>query len=231
MALRLLRAEVWSPEGRQGLYRVTARRVPNHAASMPVVVAHARLVVIGGDSHRLHEEVITAGGVIQPDKKDRPFRRLNVGETQQVLEAATGPPVLVRMRSQLQAHWERVRRALLQALEARMKDRLAGMERLLADRSAREKADIEAILRELAAAIEQELNEPKHLQLQFEGAGWSADERSQLSRNITALRARLEQIPGEIEAEQAAIDARFANPEPRMFPVAVTFLVPERLDR
>ena len=29
------------------------------------VVAHARLVVIGGDSHRLHEEIITAGGQIR----------------------------------------------------------------------------------------------------------------------------------------------------------------------
>ncbi len=34
-----------------------------------------------------------------------------------------------------------------------------------------------------------------------------------------------------IEAEQAAIRARFADPQPRMFPVAVTFLVPERFDR
>ena len=39
------------------------------------------------------------------------------------------------------------------------------------------------------------------------------------------------QIPGEIEKETAAIKARFADPQPRMFPVAVTFLVPERMAR
>jgi hypothetical protein len=46
-----------------------------------------------------------------------------------------------------------------------------------------------------------------------------------------SCRRRLEQIPGEIEAEQAAIRDRFADLQPRLFPVAVTFLVPERLDR
>jgi len=53
----------------------------------------------------------------------------------------------------------------------------------------------------------------------------------QLTRNTAALRRRLELIPGEIEAEQAAIRDRFADPQPRLFPVAVTFLVPERLDQ
>ena len=49
--------------------------------------------------------------------------------------------------------------------------------------------------------------------------------------NTQALRHRLVEIPGEIEAEQAAICARYADPEPRMFPVAVTFLIPARMDR
>jgi hypothetical protein len=38
----------------------------------------------------------------------------------------------------------------------------------------------------------------------------------------------LKEIPSEIERETAAIKARYADPQPRMFPVAVTFLVPER---
>ncbi len=39
----------------------------------------------------------------------------------------------------------------------------------------------------------------------------------------------LRAIPEEIEQETAAIRARFADPQPRMFPVAVTYLVPEKL--
>ena len=46
MSLRLLRAEVWSPEGRKKkLNRVTARVVPDSALQHLAVVAHARLVV------------------------------------------------------------------------------------------------------------------------------------------------------------------------------------------
>ena len=48
------------PEKR--LHRMTARMVPDSALQHIAVVAHARLVVIGGDSQRLHEEIITAGG-------------------------------------------------------------------------------------------------------------------------------------------------------------------------
>ena len=40
---------------------------------------------------------------------------------------------------------------------------------------------------------------------------------------------RMAQIPGEIEQETAQIRARYADPQPRLFPVAVTFLVPARL--
>jgi hypothetical protein len=54
-------------------------------------------------------------------------------------------------------------------------------------------------------------------------------EVEQLDRNVEALRRRLQEIPAEIEKETAAIQARFADPQPRMFPVAVTFLVPEKL--
>jgi hypothetical protein len=220
MSLRLLRAEVWSPEGRKGLCRVTARRVPNHALDTPAVVAHARLVVIGGDSHRLHEEIITAGGTIHESR----FRRMNVGQTEAALQAAINRPVSAKTQQRLQDLWPALRPSLEQALEARMKDRIAGLERLLRERASKEAADIEAVLTELVAAIENELAAPAYLQLEL----WSDAERTQLTRNTQALRARLDQIPGEIEAEQVAIRARFADPQPRMFPVAVTFLVPNR---
>ena len=45
--------------------------------------------------------------------------------------------------------------------------------------------------------------------------------------NVDVL--RLAQIPAELEKELAAICTRFANPTPRMFPVVMTFLMPEKL--
>jgi hypothetical protein len=80
MAVRLLRAEVWTPGRSSGLNRVTARTIPNHLSQHVAIVVHARLVVVGGDSHRLHEEIITAGGHLIREGRTR-FRRFGtVGE-------------------------------------------------------------------------------------------------------------------------------------------------------
>ncbi len=221
MSLRLLRAEIWSPQGRQGLARVTARRVPNHLLDTPAVVAHARLVVTGADGLRLHEQVITAGGYIRQGR----FRRMNVGETESALAAGTAQPVSETMQQRLIKLWPEIRPSLERSLEVRVQDRSAGMERLLRERADKEVRDVEAILTELAQAIEAELDAPQYRQLEL----FTDNERSQLSRNTQALRTRLEQIPAEIEGEQEAIRERYADPQPRLFPVAVTFLVPERL--
>jgi hypothetical protein len=61
-------------------------------------------------------------------------------------------------------------------------------------------------------------------------AGFSTAEREQFERNMSALQKRVEQIDTEIVREQAAIRKRYADPQPRLFPVAVTYLIPEHLD-
>ncbi|MCG5078298.1 DISARM system SNF2-like helicase DrmD [Paraburkholderia tagetis] len=58
--LQRLRAEIWSVAGHHRLHRVTARVIPNRISDVPVVVAHGRLVVLGGDNKRIHEEIIFA---------------------------------------------------------------------------------------------------------------------------------------------------------------------------
>src|SRR5439155_860369 len=89
MAQRLLRAEVWSQHDRKSLHRVTARVVPNDVLDGPAVIAHARLVVLGGDDRRLHEEIVTAGGLL----RDGRLSRFNVGQTEAALRAQTEKPV------------------------------------------------------------------------------------------------------------------------------------------
>ncbi len=223
MSLRLLRAEVWSPIGQQGLFRVTARQVPDYTLSIPAVIAHARLVVTGGDSHRLHEEIITAGGFIREGR----FRRMKVGETQNALDAATDRPVSPQVQQNLIELWPQLEGSLVRSLEVRMNDRLYGMQRLLEERATKEISDIRTILTELETNINAELNrlnKPEQLEL---FSNFKEDEREQLDRNKAALSVRLSQIPDEIEAEVAVIEQRYADPQPRMFPVAVTFLVPE----
>src|SRR5260221_7433977 len=87
MSLRLLRAEVWSPDSQRKLYRVTARVVPSIVLDTPAVIAHGRLLLLGGDNQRLHEELIAAGGYLRQGR----FAPMNVGQVQQALEAGRPP--------------------------------------------------------------------------------------------------------------------------------------------
>jgi len=223
MSLRLLRAEVWSPDLQRKLYRVTARVVPNVALDTPAVIAHARLLLLGGDSQRLHEELITAGGYLREGR----FARMNVGEVQRALAEARTQGVSAAMQKRLQELWSTHREALLAALEARMRERTGGLQKLLAERAEKEMNDITTILTELRTSILAELRQPEVVQLQL--AGFSTEEHQQFERNMSALAERAEQIDAEIEQERAAIQRRFADPQPRLFPVAVTYLVPEHL--
>lgn len=225
MCLRLLRAEVWSGGEGKKLHRITARTVPDLALRDPAMIAHARLVVVGGDSARLHEEIITAGGLLTGGK----FNRMNVGQVKDALDAAKQHEPSESMKNILTKLYREHTDSLAKALEARMKERLGGMEKLLAERQAKEANDITLILTELQKSIQKKLNDPEITQMTFEG--WSDPEREQLERNMDALRRRVREIPAEIERETAAVKARFADPQPRMFPVAVTFLVPEKLAR
>ena len=225
MSLRLLRAEVWASGEQRKFYRVTARTVPSHILDTPVVVAHARLLILGGDNQRLHEELIAAGGYLREGR----FSRMNEGQLRDALSAALDAPVSPALQQRLAELWERHCDPLLQSLKARLQDRAASLGRKLADRAAKEQRDITTILRELQNSIRQELDQPAVVQLVF--TGFTSEEHQQYDRDMAALAARADQIDDEIEQETERIQKRFADPQPSLFPVAVTYLVPERLAR
>ena len=224
MCLRLLRAEVWAEKGRSKLQRVTARVVPNDIIDTPAVIAHARLVVIGGDSYRLHEEIISAGGTIQQGKWGG---RLNQTQLETAQSALTTEEPSAKVKEILLELYPQFTSRLATVLEARLKERKAGIHRQLSARADKEAKDIAAILTELKTSIESELDSSYYQQLTL--PGMTTPEEEQFGRNKDAMRARAQEIPGEIERETEAIRARFANPQARMFPVAVTFLVPEKV--
>ena len=222
MCLRLLRAEVWAEKGRSKLQRVTARVVPHAVLDTPAVIAHARLVVIGGDSHRLHEEIIAAGGLIKDQKWGG---RLNVGQLEDAMAAATTKEPSATVKAKLLQLYPSLTASLASALEARMKQMVDGLHKKLADRADKEVKDITSILTELKNAIEAELKDPVYVQPLL----FATEEQERFERNKEAMRARASEIPEEIQRETAAIRARFADPQARMFPVAVTFLIPEKM--
>ncbi len=223
MCLRLLRAEVWSQGSLRQIHRITARLVPDTALNTIAVIAHGRLVVLGGDNQRLHEEIIMAGGLL----KEGRFVRMNVGQTQSAYAAKTDEDAPEFLKARLVEKWEMYAAPLLKALEARMKERTKNLQKHLDDRTEKEIADMTAILQELERSIREELEEPEQHTQQLEL--WTTAEREQLEMNLSSLRRRLEQIPDEIERETEVIRARYCNPVPRLFPVAITFLVPKGL--
>ncbi len=223
-SLRLLRGEVWKPEGEKKIHRVTARRVPDRDLQDPVVIAHARMVVLGGKSHRLHEEMVIAGGRIREGR----FRRLGQGELTAALDAAGECLPEGSTCKKLTGLWLEVKPSLQEALRAREKERTETLESRLERKMTKEISDLQDVLRQLERQIREALEEddaPEQLEL------FTDDEKEQWGKDKMLLEIRLQKIPEEIENESNAIRRRYDDPVPRLFPVAVTWLMPERLCR
>lgn len=223
MCLRLLRAEVWSSENKRKINRVTARLASDEFLTGPAVIAHGRIVVVSDDKHRLHEEVIAAGGIL----RDGRFERLNVGDTQNALNSATDEPAPEFLREKFVEKWSNLAQKPLQtALEARARERSQSLEKNLSERVEAEIKKLTEVLTQLRNSIERELAEEESvIQLEL----FTTPEREQFDKNKDALKQRLQEIPAEIERETEAIRRRYSNPRPLLFPLAVTVLFPKSM--
>ena len=218
--LRLLRAHAWSTTS-SDIHRVTVQVVDDAVLDTPAVIAFGRLVVLGGDAQRIHEEIISGGGVID----EGTFRRFK-SRTQldQVLDSMTNGEVSDGVKESLSDLWSKLAKRATDSLAARERERTETLESRLATRRDREIEDVQAVMNELARRISEEIAEPDG-QLQL----FSPDERQQLERDIASLEARLDQIPIEIEGETERIRKRYSHADPRLFPFAVVFVVPRSI--
>jgi hypothetical protein len=221
MCLRLLRAEVWAQDDVKKLHRITVRTLSDGSIDGPAVVVISRLVITGGNHHRLHEELTVSGGYL----RDQSFRREDgVTRVQQWLDAAQPLRANDSLFHSLRARFDRAQSAILQAVHARSKDRLRFLATTLRAREQQEIDDIGSVLNELENAIQSELTkdqQPEQMSL------FTEDERTQLKRDTASLEARLKRIPAERIEEIKSIETRYAKLDDRTFPVAVVFLVPK----
>jgi superfamily II DNA or RNA helicase len=221
MCLRLLRAEIWAQDDVKKLHRITVRTVPDALVDGPAVVVVSRLVVTGGNHHRLHEELTVSGGYL----RDQSFRREEgVTRVQQWLDESKPITAAASLFDVLRVRFDRQQDAILKSVDARSKERLKFLTNTLQTRKQQEIADIGTVLDELEKAIQSELKkeqQPEQLSL------FTEDERTQLRRDIAALEARLSRIPDERRMETQTIESRYAKLDDRTFPVAVIFVVPE----
>jgi ERCC4-related helicase len=221
MSLRLLREEIWKLDDVKHLQRVAIRSVST--LETPNVIIWSRLVITGGDHHRLHEELTLSGGEL----KHGAFRRITTQrELDQMLSTAMPQDSIPDSAfAILKERFSQNEESIMAAVEARSRDRLRDLEHTIQLRKESEIADIIRILDDLDANIRKELKEPSVVQLTFDF--FTEDEKLQLKKDINALRNRLNRIPEEKEREKATIEKHYADPQARTFPVAVIFLVPQ----
>lgn len=220
MCLQLLRAQIWAVADKR-LNRITARVLPSNESDVPVAIAHARLVVLGGDNQRIHEEVIFAGGQV----KEGRFTRIDrVGELERLMGSRLDQMPPKSFLDRLQPLWTGHRDNLLRALESRMRDRTKTLQSRLDERAENEVGAMRSSIQELMKRIGEELNAAQP-QLEL----FTTPEKEQFERDRSALQRRLDELPQEMEREEELIRARYARPSPKLFPVAVTYLVPQSL--
>jgi superfamily II DNA or RNA helicase len=224
MCLRLLREEVWSQGLTKKLNRFTSRMVPDSVLQTPAVLIHGRLLVIGGDSHRIHEEMIVAGGLIREGR----FSRMNVGDTQTAIAAMSNDEAPGFIEDRLKELWPKIQPSVLQSLDARMAERTKNLRSFFDERSEREVENVTIVMNELARSIRETLLREQDPQLKLDLSGTTAQEQDQRERDMMSLAMRLDLIPDELEKEVEHLRSRYRDPKPRLFPVAVTFLVPPR---
>ncbi|MFZ0120900.1 MAG: DISARM system SNF2-like helicase DrmD [Pseudonocardiaceae bacterium] len=229
MCLRLLRAELWAQArnapGAAKLSRVTARVVPGDLLRVPAVVAHGRVVVTGAEGTRLHEEMMTAGGLIEQGR----LARANADEVTSWLAAASDQPVPADVQDRLRVLWPELSDPLGKLLARRAADRTRSMQALLRNRCEEEVTALATILDELERSIRGALGETEHWE---QGSLFEIDdERDQLHADHEALLARLDALPDQRHDETAGLRRRYADPTARWFPAAVEFLVPAVIAR
>ena len=224
MSLRLLREEVWKTGSSSRLHRVAVRSVPG--LKEPMVYVFSRLLIVGGDHLRLHEELTFSGGELKADS----YRREPVLKTLQQYLDASQPmnDVPDGAFAVLKSRFAKYEESVTRSYEARSKERLDSLLSTLAHRRDSEIADMNALLDELEKSIRKELdvenNHEAYVQLTFD---FGDEDLQELKRDFAALRARLGQIPEERANETSAIERHYSNPRSLTFPAAVLFLVPE----
>ncbi len=229
---RLLRSAVWG--GRADLNRVTAVRFappPALALRGPVVMVLARLVVVGSDGGRLHEEIVLAGRelpVSGPSKR-MDLQKAGYSALRDAVEAALEPGTCVPAtdvdKRLLVQRWGDLTPRLVEDLRVRataQKDaRAEDLERQLA----RATTHTIAVFDQLRATLAGALATDSAVQLAFDDLGRA--ERQQFERDRRAWQDRLDTLEETRQRELGLLADRYGDVRELVFPFAVVLAVPD----
>jgi superfamily II DNA or RNA helicase len=228
-AQRLLRSAVWGEVA--SLTRVagvTADLPPEVREHEVLVTVITRLVLVGADGARLHEEVLLAARAVPASGRSR---RLEVEERRlealrMAVEAALEPdacrPAPRAAAQRLTDTWPELRDLLAGDVAARATVRKAALERDLASRQAEELVRVDAITEHMRRTLAEALGEQAPVQLTL--ADLDQPERGQLDADRAAWRSRLDGLDGERDRERAVVESRYRGVRELTFPVAVVLV-------
>ncbi|WP_199235935.1 DISARM system SNF2-like helicase DrmD [Micromonospora sp. S4605] len=235
MSTRLLHAAVSNPD--IGLHRVTAVVSDDPTLEDVLVGAYSRFVLVGADGVRLHEEVLYAGGWAPEQGR---FRRLeNLTTLGGILDRAltTGTPASPLVQKRLAERWDRVRDGLVAAVDWRTNTRQEALARKLEQRQTVEQQRIRHNLDQFAATLRGALatseegvggQDSLFTSEQLVAMSKSKEELAQYRKDRQSWEERLSALEAERDRELDAVAARYRDPKPHRFPVAVVFVVPKR---
>ncbi len=229
---RLLRSAIWGDTA--SLHRVAAVRaaLPEAAGIDDLLIAvFARLVVVGGDGARLHEEVMLTGRALAGTGRSRrlELEQPRYRDLRTAVDTALEPehcrPAPPSVQDRIAQDWERLEPLLAQDVQVRKTERAAALVRSLDKRRADEQDRTRAVFAQLRATLQTAVASDGSVQLSFDDL--DTHERDQVVRDRQAWRTRLEGLDEEMERELAGVSARYENVRELVFPFAVAIVVPD----
>lgn len=231
-ATRLLRSAVWG--GRTDLHRVTAvRYTPPAELALrgPVVMVLARLVVVGADGGRLHEEIVLAGRELPTTGATKRMDMQRAGYTalrdavEAALEPATCRPASAQDRTRLAERWDELTPRLVEDLRLRATAQKDLRATDLAAQRTRAVTHTNTIFDQLRATLTTALNADGSVQLSFDYLDRTL--RQQLDRDRRAWQDRLDTLEENRAQEIAQLARRYDDVRELVFPFAVVLAVPD----
>ena len=231
-ATRLLRSAIWG--GRTTLNRVAALKFtppPDAGVNGLLVAVFARLVLVGADGRRLHEEIILSGRIVPPAGQSR---RVELEENRhhalhRSVEDALEPNACrlapESARIGFAAQWNRLEPLIARDVQVRAQERKERLQRDLDRREAEEQRNVDTVFTQLKANLDSALEGPGAVQLTFDQL--DEQEKRQFERDREAWRARRDGLEEEKRRELDAIKRRYENVRELVFPFSIALCVPD----
>lgn len=234
-ATRLLRSAIWGDAAT--LHRVAAVRaaLPGAAGIDDLLVAvFARLVLVGGDGTRLHEEVMLTGRALSGTGRSRRLEleqpryadlRASIEDALEPEECRLVPPtVQVRVAQD----WDRLEPLLAQDVQARKSERTGSLVRSLQRRRADDEQRTRGVFTQLRATLQTAVASDGGMQLSFDDLDDA--ERHQVQRDRQAWQTRLDGLDDELARELSTLSSRYETVRELVFPFAVAIVLPDGVE-